>query len=292
MSGDLDRLLDDVRSDRDHGSRELLGHLLDELSPHLPGSDDPGGLRRLCRRIAALRPGMEAFTNLAALLHERCLDPANQRGDSPPSSHDVLGDLRAEHRGSLNRLVEHYREASYPDSSVMVFSRSGSVAEILRTARFDRVYVLESHPGGEGVSLANDLSGTAPVRFLYDLETTAHLPDVDALYLGCDRFEKNGTVTNKTGSHLLARAAGSVPVRVLAETWKYSPEPGGHPGPSRDSPPSLNPSLRREHPLLERVPARLVTDFVTDRGCWTPGEEPPPLPDELVRARRHFPGPL
>ncbi len=284
-----ENLFRSLEEDRESGSRELLERLVDGLLRGLDESPsmDPETAAALPRRMADLRPAMAGFTNAAALLH-RELEAASP-DEHPRVLRDGLESLRERLAGSIPRIVEALDRPGADDQCVMTFSRSGTVLGVLRErVPLKRLVVLHSHPGGEGVAVARELADDAEVTFAYDAEAGAHFEHVDALYLGADALGTDGTVLNKTGSRLLARAARDVPVRVLTDSLKIEPGRVDRNGPTVPSPEDLPPALAHRHPLFERVPPGRVDTYVTDRGVAEAPDALPGLVEDLLRARRRF----
>lgn len=284
-------LLESVREDRESGSRELLERLLDGLIHWLRGapSVDPKQPAALPERVAKLRPGMAAFTNAAALMHDAV------EGTDPDDRAEVLRGALVSLRESISesprRIAEVLRGLEPSDERVMTFSRSGTVTGVLgELASLERIVVLHSYPGAEGVSVARSLQDRAEVTFIYDAEAGGRFADVDALYLGADALGTDGTLLNKTGSRLLARAARDVPVRVLADGLKLCPGRPGTGGPTVRSPEELSPALSRDHPLFETVPPRHLDTYATDRGVARSPNDLAALFEDLLEVRRRFDG--
>lgn len=284
-----EELFRSIENDRESGSRELLERLVDGLRRSLDEAPpmDAETAATLPRRVASLRPAMTAFTNTAALLH-RDLETAGP-DDHPGTLRQTLESLRERLDGSIPRIVDTLARTDADDTGVMTFSRSSTVLGALRErASLERLVVLHSHPGGEGITLARELADHAEVTFAYDAEAGAYFEGVDALYLGADALGTDGTVLNKTGSRLLARAARDVPVRVLADSLKIEPGPFDLSGPGVPSPDGVPPALARRHPLFERVPPGRVDTYVTDRGVADSPDALPDLFEDLLQARRRF----
>lgn len=277
-----------IAEDREHGSRELLERLLSGLLDWSASRDaiDPGTTEDLCHRIADVRPSMASFTTVAALLYRR-MEDENEVGMD--DLHSVLESLLERLRTSVDRIAEGVRDAGISDRSIMVFSRSGSVMDLLeRLSSLSRIVVLHAYPGGEGVSVARDLHDGHEVHFAYDAEAGGLLQEVDALYLGADAIRVDGTVLNKTGSRLLARAADPVPVRVVADMWKVTRTLPSPEAPSLSSPDGVPADLVRRHPLFEPVPPGRIDTYMTDRGVLGSADQIRTTCRNCLRARRSF----
>jgi translation initiation factor 2B subunit (eIF-2B alpha/beta/delta family)/8-oxo-dGTP pyrophosphatase MutT (NUDIX family) len=141
--------------------------------------------------------------------------------------------------------------------AVLTLSRSGTVLDALCTAtpKPTSVAVAESHPGGEGVGVAERLIQEGlSVTLLPDADIVPLLEKrgVDLVLIGADSLLPSGGVVNKVGScgaALAARRAG-IPFYSVAATDKLR----------------VNDDSDVIHSIFERVPADAVTGIVTDRG--------------------------
>lgn len=284
-----DGLFESVREDRESGSGELLERLLGGLLEVLreTPSVDPQKIAALPERVAQLRPGMAVFTNAAARMHD-ALEESDPEGRSG-ALRAALASLRENLSESSRKIAESLRKLEPRDERVMTFSRSGTVLGVLEElTSLERLVVLHSYPGAEGTTVARRLQEHVKVTFLYDAEAGGAFEDVDALYLGADALGTDGTLINKTGSRLLARAARNVPVRVLADGLKLCPGRPEAAGPTVPSPENLPSSLSRKHPLFESVPPCWLDTYATNRGLVCSPEDLTVLFEDLLRARRRF----
>lgn len=282
----IDELWERVKNDRSRGSRELLHYTLQELSDLLVDPlpvQDPK--REIPRRLRDVRPEMALFSTAAACLFNRC------ENGSREELRRVIEAFENRLSRSVKRLQSVFDARIQEAQEVLLFSRSGTVMTLLRgtPGTFEALHVLESHPGDEGLSVANDLRDEFPVRFWYDMELPAVLEECDVALIGADSFDRSGRVLNKTGSRALAELAEVTDLLVVTELLKVSPrslEDGM--APVVDSPGSLASELRRGHPLFEVVPAGGIDGYITNEGYFEDVDELLESCEDLLDAHRVF----
>jgi translation initiation factor 2B subunit (eIF-2B alpha/beta/delta family) len=174
---------------------------------------------------------------------------------------------------------------------VLTFSRSGTASEALLRARpRPEVVVAESRPGGEGASLADELSAAGiTVTLIADAGIADALEGlaIEIVLVGADSVLPSGSVVNKIGTRLAAIAARSltphpVPVYAAAATDKISTredlalEMADAGDLYRGSA-----KVRIRNPLFEVTPGDWIRGIVTERGVVTP-QEIAPIARELL----------
>src|SRR6185312_5293163 len=93
---------------------------------------------------------------------------------------------------------------------VMTYSLSGTVLEVLRACipPLDQVIIPEGRPLYEGRAVISALSGQAvELTLITDAQSDIFLPMCRALVVGADSILADGSILNKAGTALLARAA-------------------------------------------------------------------------------------
>lgn len=269
MTDSLTPLWKKLEEDRSHGSTELARDVLSELLHLL--EDSPLSYKTdradLARNLRERRPEMTLLVNLGHALTGG-QEALNGKGSGRTLMED-LRTLRKRLEQSALRMAEAFRESSLSLESPLIFSRSGTVLELLEEMNpSGEVTVLQSHPGDEGVSVANELAARFEVQFRYDLEALDRLNKSDLLLVGADSYDETGAIRNKVGTELLARASGELPVASCFQTLKYEPSDESKQGPEQESPEQLCEELRGAHPIFERVHADVIDYYVTDRGVF------------------------
>ncbi len=268
----------EVRQDTRRGASELLRQALDGLAEWLsqvePESDEKLDLNSLCRELENLRRDMVGFRNSARLLDKSGIVPLR----------NSLRDLR----GYLDRVPEEIAELageSIPGEklTVMTVSRSSGVENILcylnERGRLHQVLQLESRPAFEGRDNAEKLLAAGiRVTILPDAAMGCWIEQADIILVGADAVGTNGDFIGKIGCLPLACMAErrELPFYVVAESLKVT-----------NSTPSLETVNQRftgeplawglkaegltlSKVIFERVPADLVTGYLTESGLQYP----------------------
>jgi len=250
-------------------------------------------LARLARRLVEARPSMAALRNRVNRVMAAADDP---------------GEVETVAADAIDRAVTADEEAAriaaerVAGERVLTLSRSGTVLTALRGS--DRhegggpedrgavdgsdseegetdddpptppegLYVAESRPAREGITVAEALAGTLPVTVHTDAAVAHVLAEeaVDAVLVGADTVLPDGRVLNKTGTRTVAAAAAreGVPVFVVAAADKVSPHEAVNRefGPSGDLYDGDAP-VDVLNPTFDVTPADLVDAVVTERGA-------------------------
>jgi translation initiation factor 2B subunit (eIF-2B alpha/beta/delta family) len=285
--------LESLSADRRHGSAYLslraLEILRDRAGALAMESAAEASSRRelldLASRLLEARPSMTAVANrVNRVMHRVSSDPMPRR-------------VEEEAHAATDRALDDDERAADQASAlvagkrVLTFSRSGTASEALLRARpGPEVVVAESRPGGEGASLAEELSAAGiPVTLIADAGMADALERlaIEIVLVGADSVLPSGSVVNKIGTRLAAIAARSVsphpvPVYAAAATDKISTREdlalemadagdlyrGGA-------------KVRIRNPLFEVTPADWIRGIVTERGVLTP-QEIAPIARELL----------
>lgn len=251
-----------IRADRTRGARALSTEAmraLAVLSADWPGLPD-AALRQMYLRIGRTlersQPAMGCFLRWAGEWRR-----FGRQQPRPPSVRWIGAWIRRQRRllaTELRGIVRTSRRRFPPARTALTLSRSESVLTVLRETGVRRtlrqVWVAESLPGGEGRLFCADLRRAGlPARLILDRCAPEVVSRSDLLIIGADAVFSDGSVVHKVGTRALAAAASHarVPVVVVAGDSKFT----GRPAPRRRLP-----------ARFDRTPARLVTEFWTDRG--------------------------
>jgi translation initiation factor 2B subunit (eIF-2B alpha/beta/delta family) len=260
--------IDEIRKDRASGARKLA--LRAAMLLIRCARDAEEDVPELARALMAAQPAMAPVFNLAW----RAL-----------ASSDVAGAC-TEFLESMERNTARVAElaADLVDDGVraMTHSFSSTVLAAFREAsrqgkRFS-VICPESRPICEGVAMAASL-GMAGIdsSVIADSAVYRFLPEARLALVGADAVSPR-SVFNKTGTALLALAAGTFGVRVyaLCPSDRFLPRPYEPPPEEPKNPREL---LERELPHVSAVnyyfdatPIEYVSGFVTEDGILTPAE--------------------
>ncbi len=223
----------DLTDDTTHGSAHLSVRALEVLRDRAgrlatAEADDIEDARarlvRTAERLLDARPSMAALANrIHRALHASRpdLDPATVEANA----HEAIGrahDAEADAAQNAAALVS--------DQRVLTLSRSGTVHRALQRGTPEALVVATSHPGGEGIGVAERFAGGAPeVSLIPDTAVPAALAErnIDLVLVGADTVLPSGAVVNKVGTRGAALAARheDVPVYVACSIDKVSPTP-------------------------------------------------------------------
>lgn len=181
-------------------------------------------LVQTAERLLDARPTMAALANrIHRVMHASRPDllPATVETEA----HEAIGrahDAEAAAAQTAAGLLDGQR--------VLTLSRSGTVAAALQAGAPDAVWVATSHPGGEGIAVAETLAeDNQEVTLVPDAAVAAALAqdDIDLVLVGADTVHPSGAVVNKVGTRAVALAARheDVPVHVACSLDKLSPVP-------------------------------------------------------------------
>ena len=268
MKAEIKAAVKEIRADRERGARQLALATLEALRAIAP--DCPGEEFRECTRALALaRPMMAATQNAAAWAWSRYLET----GDAVGAVDDAIEAIE----GSLEGMAAAARRA-VPTGTVMTYSYSSSVIELLSRVRPRRVIVPEGRPAGEGLRAARELVGAGiSLTLITEAQMALFVQEADAVVVGADTILPEGDLVNKIGTRLLALAArdADVPFYSVTETLKVA-------APSQPKPFAAEEGDRKEvsrekwlevrNVYFELTPARLLTAYVTENGLLDPAD--------------------
>lgn len=281
MTPALEDLWCKLEKDRNRGSSELLVYALENIEEILAGSNDltEKDFLKITDKLTTIRPEMCLIVNAGRFLANHTV------GKGSPAMLESVRELLNRLQRSEKLIAESFSSLDHSIGTILVFSRSGTVNSLLKNlGDVRRLVVLESHPGGEGVTVANELTEDFEVEFAYDLEMASYADEVDTVLVGADSFDENGTIHNKTGSRSLAMLPGSFKFVSVFQSLKYRPtsaETKQQSVSTIDSPDDLRYELRRDHNLFERVESEFIDYYVTEEGNYSD-------PDALVEDVRNL----
>jgi translation initiation factor 2B subunit (eIF-2B alpha/beta/delta family) len=270
----------------------------------LIASDNTSGATELIHRLLALCESCAMGYRLPELSEGLALLERSQL--SMPSLHAVLQILKTQflpnlhdqeetaaamiYLASLEQILENSGGAiaqlfadrfSEPQRAVTL-SRSSTVLLALRRLHARRMLahtaVLEARPMNEGHRTVRDLDDAGVPATLYvDAAMCEALADATIAVLGADSVSADGHLLNKTGTRALALCckAMHVPLFVLCDSLKFSPQLHGKI--LVEQRPGVEVVAAEEgdafgvwNRYFEWTPVELITEFITERGSFTP----------------------
>jgi translation initiation factor 2B subunit (eIF-2B alpha/beta/delta family) len=258
----LAKRVEELRRDRTHGGSWMARRAVEALVEEADQAASSGEelvehLLEAGRELAASRPGVGAVAGAVG----RLLASARRQ------SHLPVEQLRQLVREEAEALLDGRRRAGasiaihlkdrLADAVVLTHSASATVREALLYTPPERVICTVSSPQEEGRPFAQELREAGiEVELVPDEQAPAKLEWASLLLLGADTVFRDGTLSNKTGTHALAEAAADagVPTIVACEVMKLAPvDPPDEAG-------------------LDLTPPELVDCIVTEEGAH-PAEE-------------------
>jgi hypothetical protein len=235
--------------------------------------EQPADAAVLAERLSAAQPSMAGLRSLAHVASARSVERLEA------FAHQVRGAPGRIVRTALPLLQLRPPEREGRPLHLVTWSRSAVVEAILLAlakAGPLRVSCAESRPALEGRGLAVSLAEAGAETALYaDGALSAAVPSADAVLTGADAVS-GAVFVNKAGTAALlayAQACG-IPAYVAcgreklvsAATLEAMPLVEGPPAGVWPDPPD---GLVVRNPYFERIPAHLVSAWLTDAGPWT-----------------------
>lgn len=268
MKPEIRAAVKEIRSDRERGARQLALATLEALravAPDCTGEE----FREHARALALARPMMAATQNAVALAWSRYLDT----GNAVHAVDDVIEAIETATDGmaaAARRVV--------PTGTLMTYSYSSSVIELLGRLKPRRVIVSETRPSHEGIRMARELVAQGiSMTLITEAQMALFAQEADAVVVGADTILPEGDLINRIGTRLLALAArdADVPLYAISETLKVA-------APSEPIPFAPEEGKAKEvcdekwlevrNVYYELTPARLVTAYVTETGLVDPAD--------------------
>lgn len=274
-----------IASDRTHGATWLACRAVEgvalAVSAHGPEVDPLTVARQAAREIAVLRPSMVAIGNAAAELAVRLAAVPQPRAAAPGLATALVAEIE-QTTDAIARTA-----APLLHGVGLTHSFSGTVLAALRAARPEGVVVTEARPLCEGRVMATALAQVGlPSILITDAQAALHVPTVAFAVLGADAILPDGSFVNKVGSTLVALAAREAgrPVYVLCDLLKASAAPPRFEEDPPDQVWSTPPAgVLVRNIAFERVPAHLVTAYITPDGPIAPSNLTTPLSERVAR---------
>lgn len=219
----IEQRIQQVREDREHGSRWLVKQAIQILhdmaqDAQIPSDDRLRCLSTAAYQLAQARPAMGAIASAVGTIisvHEK----------GPEAVAQAAQQLLTDYETSISHITEHAKP--YLTGHLITCSISGTVLEVLLALKgqIEQITVLEGRPRYEGRAMAQALYAQGiPVTIITDAQADIFLPQCQSVVVGADSMLVNGDILNKAGTALLAWAAHghTVPFYVLSETLKIS----------------------------------------------------------------------
>jgi len=277
----IERLVQQIRDDREHGASELARRCLSALAEYArtaairDAADLRSNLFALAQRLQQSRPTMAPITNLI----NRWLEVLQAASDLKSNGFRNRAVAQAEtlieqSREAVAKAARHAADLIGPGKTVMTHSLSSTVVNVFELLGSRAMAIItESRPPGEGRLLAEKLSSLGiATDFISDQQIGLFVQHADVALVGADTIASDGSVINKAGTYLLALAARDkgIPFYVCCESFKYSQLaaaaiPLEDHDPREFAAPKL-PNITPHNVYFDITPAHLVTAWVTENG--------------------------
>lgn len=245
----IEKEIERLRRDYIHGSAWYFERI-SALLAHIDRQD----IGELRESLETLRPGMASLSNLNEILSKSSISDIDLKGLSKTLVSFV--------RSSSRRLSAFCSNLRF--ESVLSISNSTAIRQFLEAGRIERIFLLESRPGGEIRQAAKQYAKYADVSIVPDSAVSHTVKRVDAVVSGMDGIYAEGIFTNKLGTLGLCISANYFhkPVYVFGESFKAT---SARPKSLTTVEIKLGNTSGRV-PLFDMVPLELVNYLVTDHG--------------------------
>jgi len=258
----LGERIEELRSDRQHGGSWMARRAVEALAevaeqPAESGEVLLSNLVSAGRELAESRPGVGAVAGavgrlLAAASGNVQLDVDQLRQLVREEAESLVDGRRRAAAAIAIQLRERLE-----DAVVLTHSASATVREALLLTPPERVICTVSSPQDEGRPFSEELREAGlEVELVEDDQAPQQLEWASLLLVGADTVFRCGTVSNKAGTHALARAAEEqgVPTVVACEVIKIAPMDAS--------------DADLEDGLFDLTPPELVDHVVTEEGAY------------------------
>ncbi|MDP9232419.1 MAG: hypothetical protein M3O73_06580 [Actinomycetota bacterium] len=262
MTTILGERIEELRSDRQHGGSWMARRAVEALAevaeqPAESGEALLSNLVSAGRELAESRPGVGAVAGavgrlLAAASGNVQLDVDQLRQLVREEAESLVDGRRRAAAAIAIQLRERLE-----DAVVLTHSASATVREALLLTPPERVICTVSSPQDEGRPFSEELREAGlQVELVEDDQAPQQLEWASLLLVGADTVFRCGTVSNKAGTHALARAAEEqgVPTVVACEVIKIAPMDAS--------------DADLEDGLFDLTPPELVDHVVTEEGAY------------------------
>ena len=246
---DLDARLEQFERNRVSGAVDLAIEALSIADEWIAAGR---GLDELADRLAPTHPAIATVSNVATLL------VSDRSGDDPAPARIEQARRSLVEGNAL--IARNLKPLIAPGSTIITLSNSSTVRTAIEALDVGAVYVLQSHPGGEGAQLAEQLESTGlpglKVHLIPDAAMGNIVPEVDCALVGIDSFDRTGTILHKVGT---------LPLALCCRHFNKPLFAAGH-GLKRveqriQTPPA---PPKGEPQLFDHTPAGLITKLVTE----------------------------
>lgn len=279
------REVNELAQDRVHGASALGCRAIEIMADAVKASDAESidalfaHLLIVATKLRGAQLGMATIRNLVGrfLYHAESKRKEFTSLDDFRRSLILAADgILAQVRQSVECVARNASGILTPHGTILTHSYSSTVLRTLEIAigagSPPRVYVTESIPGSEGITLARDLAQLGlDATIVPDSEIARYISQVDAILVGADSVLKDGSIINKVGTKQIAELARRVhvPFHVACETAKFSIAD------------FLGEVVSFDSELFDVTPGELIWMIITENGVMKPHEVERQMEDML-----------
>ena len=287
MFSEIQNDINNIISNRDMGASQLAKAAIEVIEKYVTtynthSIDDLNSkLSHLCDHLTTLRPSMIAISNRVREFQKRSQqiklqDIEHYKKQLITLCHQIITE-------SQNAKSNIYNFASHiikKQKTFMLHSFSSTLQHVFNMKKSKKIFVTESRPLCEGVTLAESLNQIGHhVTLITDMESGTFIPQCDSVWVGADTFFTDGTVINKMGTFILSLLAkyNNIPFYVVTEWDKRTPSTYNHHHLHLEEKPgsevytgSANFNIKNIY--FDITPPQNITQFITEKGVFTPSE--------------------
>ena len=239
-------------------------------------------LDRSAAELTATRPTAVSLSNAIGLV-SRSAAKARTVGEARELVSRAAADFARDSDTAVERLaIVAASKVPKGAKGLTHCNSSAAVAAIIHAHKAGGVeaFCTETRPWRQGRITVRELADAGvPVTLIVDSAVGLLMPDIDAVLVGADTVEWDGSLLNKVGTSQLACAASrnSVPFYCCAESYKFAPP--SQAGKRREIElrgadevldGAVLPGANVWNPVFDRTPPELITAFVTEHGQVAP----------------------
>lgn len=227
--------LQEIKQDQRHGASQLAHRCLQLVAEYarrlhdIEKSDGDALLEALENFVAALQAARPSMAPIENLLREfiESMQNAGPAADVAESAEQRAQYLIEQSKRAVFQTAEKAGSLVGRGDTIFTHSFSSTIAAIFQNlhSKSVKAVITESRPGNEGELLARQLSALKiPTQYITEAQISLFIRRSDIVLVGADTLLADGSVVNKTGTHLLAMAAfdAGVPFYVCCESYKQS----------------------------------------------------------------------
>ncbi len=239
-----------MKQDRISGAAEIEMKAIDYIGKYIGKKE----LFEKCLAMLSLYPSMASIWNIAnfAFLY----------GEKAKEKFEEMKKVN-------EKVVEHGKKAIKDGYTVLTYSRSSTVAKILRACKGKNIKIIcsESRPKYEGRKLAKELCNDFEVMLTTDAAIFSFLDEADIVITGADAILTDG-ILNKIGTSALAVYAKEKkkPFYVAASSYKTFPFVFIKEEDGKEIWKNAPEKIKLRNFYFDLTPSYYISHFITEKG--------------------------